>query len=375
MNQTQETSPLGVSSSRLTLAYGELFPGEFTLKDLPQLVNTMSNWLERYHAAPEQAIATTNWTGKVTQALFFALGLQQPRTKKDMLAVLTRATRQVRVVEYELAYTHRVQVGVPSISDQDAIAIAEEAFDNATIWDDTPDMPLLFDDFEETVDNTLSFNVISTVARLEDLPPKDASVIAVREKEAARKACSLLLQACEEAKKSGRDSISLADLATACEAAGSAGAAKHVTIEQKQQPDAPSTAQFGTADSADLESGTWTFQMEGGYRVTAGRHAIMPAHEYERLVTARDAKTGSDAPAKVLVEVEDGACIGTYATTPIEVVVMDADKVRYREVYEDDVMRMIEFPDGIKARSVLSRGKVTVEPEFVQNVFNMKEAA
>lgn len=115
--------------------------------------------------------------------------------------------------------------------------------------------------------------------------------------------------------------------------------------------------------------------MEGDYRVTAGRHAIMPAHEHERLVTAAGAKTGSDAPAKVLVEVEDGGCIGTYATTPIEVVVMDADKVRYREVYEDDVMRMIEFPDGIKARSVLSRGKVTVEPEFVQNVFNMKEAA
>lgn len=375
MNQTQETPPLGVSPSRLALAYGELFPGEFTPKDLPQLVNTMSNWLERYHAAPEQAIATKNWAGKVTQALFFALGLQQPRTKKDMLAVLTRATRQVRVVEYELAYTHRVQVGVPSISDQDAIAIAEEAFDNATIWDDKPDMPLLFDDFEETEGNTLSFNVISTVARLEDLPPKDASVIAAREKEAARKACSLLLQACEEAKKSGRDSISLADLAAACEAAGSAGAAKHVPIEQKQQPDAPSTVQFGTADSADFESGTWTFQMEGGYRVTAGRHAIMPAHEYERLVTAQDAKTGSDAPAKVLVEVEDGACIGTYATAPIEVVVMDADKVRYREVYEDDVMRMIEFPDGIKARSVLSLGKVTVEPEFVQNVFNMKEAA
>lgn len=134
------------------------------------------------------------------------------------------APMAVRIVEYELGYTHRVQVAVPSVSDEDAIAIAEEAFDNATIWDDTPGMPLLYDDFEEVEDNTLDFKVVNTVPSLMDLPPKDASAKAQRQSKYARMACSLLLQACEKAKESGKDSISLGDLAAACDAASSANA-------------------------------------------------------------------------------------------------------------------------------------------------------
>lgn len=308
MNQTQEASALGVSAGRLALAYGELFPGEFELKNLPQIVDTMSNWLDRFREEPEKAVATTNWAGKVTQALFHALGLDQPKTKKAMLEIMKNPPMAVRIVEYELDYIHRVQVAVPSVSDQDAVARAEEAFDNATIWDDTPGMPLLYDDYEESEHNTLEFHVVDTVASMKNLPPKDASAKVHHQRESARMACSLLLLACEEAKKSGKQSISLDDLAAACEAASSADA-------------------------------------------------------------------GTQTPLKVLVEIEGGACIGTYATTPVEVVVMDADKTKYGEVYGDHVMRMIHFPDGIKAKSVLSRGDVSVEPEFVRAVFNMKEAA
>ena len=43
------------------------------------------------------------------------------------------------------------------------------------------------------------------------------------------------------------------------------------------------TVQFGTADSADFEKNTWTFQMDGNYGVQGGRFAIMPEHEYVRL--------------------------------------------------------------------------------------------
>lgn len=308
MNQTQEAPALGVSAGRLALAYGELFPGEFELKNLPQIVDTMSNWLDRFREEPEKAVATTNWAGKVTQALFHALGLEQPKTKKAMLEMLTNPPKAVRIVEYELDYIHRIQVAVPSVSDQDAIARAEEAFDNATIWDDRPDMPLLYDDYEESEHNMLEFHVVDTVASMKDLPPKDASAKVHHQRESARMACSLLLLACEEAKKAGKDSISLDDLAAACDA-------------------------------------------------------------------ALCADSGSHKPVKVLVEIEGGTCIGTYATAPVDVVVMDADKVRHGGGVHGYEITRIDFPDGIQAKSVLSRGDVSVAPEFVQTVFNMKEAA
>lgn len=220
MNQAQET-PLGVSAGRLALAYKELFPNEFDLENLPEVEHAFTNWLERFNKTPEKAIATKNWAGKVTQALFHALGVTQPKTKRDMLAALKNPQMAVRIVEYTLDYVHRVQVAVPSCSDADAIAKAEEAFDNATIWDDVPSMPLLYDDYEETQDNTLVFKVVDVVKGMEYLPPQDPSARAYHQNMAAKDACSLLLQAYKAAKKSGKDSISLHELAAACEAAAS----------------------------------------------------------------------------------------------------------------------------------------------------------
>ncbi|MBU0703809.1 MAG: hypothetical protein KKC18_08070 [Chloroflexi bacterium] len=42
--------------------------------------------------------------------------------------------------------------------------------------------------------------------------------------------------------------------------------------------------QYGTADSADFEKNTWTFQMDGNYRVHAGRFAILTESEFHRLL-------------------------------------------------------------------------------------------
>ncbi len=48
--------------------------------------------------------------------------------------------------------------------------------------------------------------------------------------------------------------------------------------------------QFGTADSADFEANTWTFEMDGDYQVHAGRFAILSESEYLRLLKiAQDA--------------------------------------------------------------------------------------
>lgn len=225
MNQSQVTIASGVSAARLAIAYGELFPREFDQRDLPQLEHTMGNWLERFQENPAKTIATANWAGKVTQALFRALGLKQPKTKAAMLELLRDPPKAVRLVEYTLDYVHRVQVAVPSVSDMDAVAIAEQAFNDATIWDDTPEMPLLYDDFEESQDNTLRFEVVDVVGCMDDLPPRDGSVAALRQRASARLACRLLLQLCDEAKQSGKLSIGLDDLAAACDAARGADTA------------------------------------------------------------------------------------------------------------------------------------------------------
>jgi len=42
--------------------------------------------------------------------------------------------------------------------------------------------------------------------------------------------------------------------------------------------------QYGTADSADFEKNTWTFQMDGNCRVQAGRFAILTENEFHRLL-------------------------------------------------------------------------------------------
>ena len=81
-----------VTATTLSTAYRTLFPDECTYSQ-PQITNheeIMSNWLARYQAHPESALATTNWTGKITQALFHALHLHMPRTKRDRLIALQR---------------------------------------------------------------------------------------------------------------------------------------------------------------------------------------------------------------------------------------------------------------------------------------------
>lgn len=52
-------------------------------------------------------------------------------------------------VTYMIDYVHRVVVGVKAENKQAAIIKAQDAFDGAVIWDDTEEMPLLFDDYEE----------------------------------------------------------------------------------------------------------------------------------------------------------------------------------------------------------------------------------
>jgi hypothetical protein len=98
----------------------------------------------------------------------------------------------LRIVEYTLDYAHRVQVGILSDSDEEAIDKAQAAIDAGTIWDDTPEMPLLFDDYEEKEGETLAFQVVATV---DAWPIPDASVLQQRRTANAMEACRLLVVA------------------------------------------------------------------------------------------------------------------------------------------------------------------------------------
>jgi hypothetical protein len=83
------------------------------------------------------------------------------------------------VVQYELPYTHRVQVGIEAETPEQAIAKAQALFDAGDIWDDTPDVPLLLDDYEEDGDAgvPLEFTIEQELIDGEPWPERDASVL------------------------------------------------------------------------------------------------------------------------------------------------------------------------------------------------------
>lgn len=80
------------------------------------------------------------------------------------------------MVGYSLDHTHRVVVGIRAASADAACAIARAAFDAGTLWDDTPGMPLLYDDYEELDGQVLAFDATSVPT----WPAADVSIGAVK---------------------------------------------------------------------------------------------------------------------------------------------------------------------------------------------------
>jgi hypothetical protein len=122
------------------------------------------------------------------------------------------------IIQYTLPYEHRVMVGIEAESPEAAITKAGELFDQGDIWDDTEQMPLLFDDFEETADADvpLEFTIESEVSG--DWPEADASVKALRRQNAAQTASRLLVQAYQRGEANGGN-IDWEDLDQAYQAA------------------------------------------------------------------------------------------------------------------------------------------------------------
>lgn len=107
------------------------------------------------------------------------------------------------IIQYSLPYEHRVMVGIEAESREAAIAKAVELFDQGDIWQDSAEVPLLYDDFEEKGDAGVphEFTVEDEVCG--DWPEPDASVKAILRRDAAFHAVRLLIEAYRRGEERG----------------------------------------------------------------------------------------------------------------------------------------------------------------------------
>jgi hypothetical protein len=94
-------------------------------------------------------------------------------------------------------------VGIEADSEEAAIAKAEELFYNGDLWQDSTELPLLYDDFEEDGDagTPLEFTVEATASG--DWPEPDASVKTLRQRNAAFSAARSLIAAYRRGEERG----------------------------------------------------------------------------------------------------------------------------------------------------------------------------
>ncbi|APZ42528.1 hypothetical protein [Acidihalobacter ferrooxydans] len=98
------------------------------------------------------------------------------------------------IVSYALDYTHDVSVGVEAETKEAALAKAESAFNEGTIWDDTRRIPLLYDDFNESDGNTLEFEA----EEVDAWPKPDASVLDLKSRQMALSVCRQIVQSARD---------------------------------------------------------------------------------------------------------------------------------------------------------------------------------
>ncbi len=117
-----------------------------------------------------------------------------PDEKPASANVTAVAVNRLFVVSYEIDYVHRVSVGITADSSETAHQIAEQAFNDATLWDDTAAMPLLSDDYHEAEGESLVWECVA----VEQWPDPDHSVRQLKQEQAAMRVCRGLVEAYQQ---------------------------------------------------------------------------------------------------------------------------------------------------------------------------------
>ena len=107
--------------------------------------------------------------------------------------------KQKFVVSYEIDYIHKVSVGIEALDQAEAQQIAEQAFNEALIWDDTETLPLLSDDYHEAGDESMVWEC----EPVEHYPEPDHSVRQLKKEQAAFRVCRGLIEAYQRGETSG----------------------------------------------------------------------------------------------------------------------------------------------------------------------------
>ena len=103
------------------------------------------------------------------------------------------------VVSYQLDYVHSVSVGIEAHNQAEAQQIAEQAFNEAVIWDDTETLPLLSDEYYESGDERMVWEC----EPVEQFPEPDHSVRQLKQEQAAFRVCRGLIEAYQRGEASG----------------------------------------------------------------------------------------------------------------------------------------------------------------------------
>jgi hypothetical protein len=107
--------------------------------------------------------------------------------------------KQKFIVSYEIDYVHRVSVGIEATNQAEAQQIAEQAFNEALIWDDTETLPLLSDEYYESGDERMVWEC----EPVEHYPEPDHSVQRLKQEQAAFRVCRGLIEAYQQGEASG----------------------------------------------------------------------------------------------------------------------------------------------------------------------------
>ena len=90
-------------------------------------------------------------------------------------------------------------MGIEAQDQAEAKQIAEQAFNDALIWDNTEAMPLLSDDYHESGDECMVWEC----ERVEQFPEPDHSVQRLKQEQAAFRVCRGLIEAYQQGEVSG----------------------------------------------------------------------------------------------------------------------------------------------------------------------------